>query len=331
MIKNLPQLLKKIARRRILVIGDVMLDHYQWGDATRISPEAPVPVVHVAKETDTIGGAANVAGNVAALGGSVEIVGAIGRDANGDKLRARFQEKGIVFDDRFMLDKGQGRTITKTRIIVQNQQLCRLDFEDAPGVYRGIHSPVNLDLIESKIREADAVILSDYAKGVLTRGSIGRFAAMAKKCGKIVALDPKPASAGQFRNLDLVTPNLKEALELSGLYFGSDEGIDYQKICDVIWKKYRTGNLVVTLGADGMLISRDGGAAKIIPTAARQVYDVSGAGDTVIAALTLALASGSSLEQAAHFANAAAGVVVGKRGTATVTPEELASYVAHGS
>jgi D-beta-D-heptose 7-phosphate kinase/D-beta-D-heptose 1-phosphate adenosyltransferase len=329
MIKNLPDLFKKIARRRILVIGDVMLDHYQWGDATRISPEAPVPVVHVAKETDTIGGAANVASNIAALGAAVELIGAVGRDANGEKLRERFRMQHIVFDDRFILEKDKGRTITKTRVIVQNQQLCRLDFEDAPGVYRGIYSAANLDLIESKIKEADGVVLSDYSKGVLTKGSIGTFTAIAKKHGKFVALDPKPASAGEFKNLDLVTPNFKEALGLSGLHFASDETIDYKKICDVVWKKYRTGNLVVTLGADGMMISRDGGAPKIIPTAARQVYDVSGAGDTVIAALTLALISGSGLEHAARFANAAAGVVVGKLGTATVTPEELTSYAAH--
>jgi D-beta-D-heptose 7-phosphate kinase/D-beta-D-heptose 1-phosphate adenosyltransferase len=329
MIKGLPALLKKISRRRIVVVGDVMLDHYQWGDATRISPEAPVPVVRVARETDTIGGAANVASNVAALGASVEIVGAVGRDASGDKLRSRFQELGIAFDDRLLLGRGMGRTITKTRVVVRNQQLCRLDFEDAPSAYRSgiLGTPEGLALIESKIAGADAVILSDYAKGVLTTGFIAALTRLARKHGAFIALDPKPAGGSRFYGVDLLTPNRREAIELSGLHAGPAEEFDPPGLCAAIWKKFRPRNLVVTMGADGMLISLQGSVVRAIPTAARQVYDVSGAGDTVIAALTLALTSGCSLERAAHFANAAAGVVVGKIGTATVTPDELAAYV----
>jgi D-beta-D-heptose 7-phosphate kinase/D-beta-D-heptose 1-phosphate adenosyltransferase len=329
MIRGLQALLKKISRRRILVVGDIMLDHYQWGDATRISPEAPVPVVHVARETDTIGGAANVASNIAALGASVEIVGALGSDANGDKLRARFQEKGIAFDDRFLLGRGRGRTITKTRVIVRNQQLCRLDFEDPPATYGAglLGTPEGLALVESKIADADAVILSDYAKGVLTTAVLARLTRLARKHGAFIALDPKPAGGSRFFDLDLITPNRKEAVELSGIHSGPSDALDAPAVCSGIWRKFRPRNLVVTLGADGMLISKAGSVVRTIPTAARQVYDVSGAGDTVIAALTLALTSGASLEQAAHFANAAAGVVVGKIGTSTVTPEELASYV----
>lgn len=330
MITGLSPLLKKIRRRRILVIGDVMLDHYQWGDVSRISPEAPVPVVQVARESDTIGGAANVASNVAALGASAEIVGAVGRDPNGEKLLARLREKGIAFDDRFLLEAGGGRTITKTRVIVRNQQLCRLDFEDPPAAYRsGIFGdPGFFSLIEAKIREADGVILSDYAKGVLTTRIIARIARMARRHGKFIALDPKPASGSRFSDLDLLTPNRREAVELSGLRPGADQNADLPRICAAIWKKFRPRNLVVTLGGDGMLVSHKGSVVRIIPTAARQVFDVSGAGDTVIAALTVALTSGASLEKAAHFANAAAGVVVGKLGTATVTPEELSAYVA---
>lgn len=329
MIQGLPALLKKISRRRILVIGDIMLDHYQWGDATRISPEAPVPVVHVARETDTIGGAANVASNIAALGASVEIVGAVGRDANGDKLRSRFQEAGIAFDDRFLLGKGAGRTITKTRVVVRNQQLCRLDFEDPPAAYRSgiLGTPEGLALVEAKVAGVDGVILSDYAKGVLTTGFIAEVTRLARKHGAFVALDPKPAGGSRFFDVDLLTPNRREAVELSGLQPGPGEELGAARLCAAIWKRFRPRNLVVTLGADGMLISRRGSVVRSIPTAARQVYDVSGAGDTVIAALTLALTSGCSLEQAAHFANAAAGVVVGKIGTATVSPGELAAYV----
>jgi D-beta-D-heptose 7-phosphate kinase/D-beta-D-heptose 1-phosphate adenosyltransferase len=330
MTRGLPALLRKISRRRILVVGDVMLDHYQWGDATRISPEAPVPVVQVSRESDTIGGAANVASNVAALGASVEVVGVLGNDANGDKLRARFLDHGIAFDDRFVLGKGKGRTITKTRVIVRNQQLCRLDFEDPPAAYRAgiLGTPEGLSLVESKIAGADAVILSDYAKGVLTTGFIAQLTRLARKHGAFIALDPKPAGGSRYSGLDLLTPNRGEAIELSGLHFARGGKLDAPALCSAIWRKFRPRNLVVTLGADGMLISLQGSVVRTIPTAARQVFDVSGAGDTVIAALTLALTSGYSLEQAAHFANAAAGVVVGKLGTATVTPEELADYVA---
>jgi D-beta-D-heptose 7-phosphate kinase/D-beta-D-heptose 1-phosphate adenosyltransferase len=322
---GLPELLEKIAHRRLLVIGDVMLDHYQWGDATRISPEAPVPVVNISSESDTVGGAANVANNVAALGGAVEVVGAVGNDANGERLQAHLRKNRIAFDAHFIC-KG-AKTITKTRVIVRNQQLCRLDFEDAPGVYRNkVLRAANLGRIEDKIARVDGVILSDYAKGMLTTTLIGRIAAMVRKCGKFIALDPKPSSGNQYVDLDLLTPNRKEAIELSGLRFGADEDADFGKVCASIWAKYKPRNLVITLGSEGMLISTRGKVVDTIPTAARQVYDVSGAGDTVIAALTLALTSGASLKQAAHFANAAAGVVVGKLGTATVTPRELLSH-----
>jgi len=323
---NLPALLKKIARRRLLVIGDVMLDHYFWGDATRISPEAPVPVVNVFNATDTVGGAANVANNIAALGAAAEIVGAIGRDYNGDKLRTNLRERRIEFDERFLLS--EAKTITKTRVIVRNQQLCRLDHEDAPAVYRRLlEKPARWKLLEEKIARADGVILSDYAKGVLTTAVISRVAKIARRHRKFIALDPKPASGNQYQGLDLITPNRREALELAGLYSGADAEVDFARVCALIWAKFSPINLVVTLGPDGMLTSIRGRVIRRIPTAARQVYDVSGAGDTVIAALTLAMTSGSSLEQAAQFANAAAGVVVGKLGTAAVTPEELTDYV----
>ncbi len=321
-MKALPALLRKIAGRRLLVIGDVILDRYLWGDATRISPEAPVPVVHVTRESETIGGAGNVANNIAALGARVEVVGAIGEDDNGKSLRRLFAAGGIGFDERFANPKF--RTITKTRVVVRNQQLCRLDYEEPwnpPSL-----GAAAMRLIESKVREADGVIVSDYAKGLLTTRAVQKVAALARAHGKFIALDPKPASGIRFTDLDLITPNRHEAIELSGLKFSSDQAVDLAAVCSRIWKRYRPRNLVITLGGDGMLTSHKGDVVHRIPTAARQVYDVSGAGDTVIAALTLALTSGASLEQAAHFANAAAGVVVGKLGTATVTPAEMLAH-----
>jgi D-glycero-beta-D-manno-heptose-7-phosphate kinase len=324
-LKGLPALLEKIKGRRLLVVGDVMLDHYLWGDATRISPEAPVPVVHVAHDTCTVGGAANVANNIAALGAQVELVGAIGADSDGDKLRGLLRDNRIGFDDRFRCEGV--KTITKARVIVRNQQLCRLDYEQAPRTYRQALTATRWKLIETKVAAADGVVLSDYAKGMLTTAAIARLIAVARKHRKFIALDPKPDSGNRFLDLDLITPNRKEAIELSGLIFGSEGDVDLEKVCAAIWRKYRPRHLIITLGSEGMLIGSEGKVSAIIPTAARQVYDVSGAGDTVIAALTLAITSGASLEQAAHLANAAAGVVVGKLGTATVTPKELLAYV----
>ncbi|MCF7689315.1 MAG: D-glycero-beta-D-manno-heptose-7-phosphate kinase [Cephaloticoccus sp.] len=321
-MKSFAPLLKRIARLHVVVIGDVMLDHYIWGDATRISPEAPVPVVNIHRESDTVGGAANVAANIAALGAKVELCGSIGRDKNGDKLRQHLQANHIAYDARFDCDHP---TITKTRVVVRNQQLCRLDSEVHPSLYRQSIARRMRQLVE-KVRQADAVILSDYAKGTLSNPLIKRLVTVAHQHGKFIALDPKPSSGLIFAQLDLITPNKKEALEMAGLTPGLDDGIDPQKICHRLWQAHKSRQLVITLGADGMLLSKGGKALKIIPTAARQVFDVSGAGDTVIAALTLAMATGASLETAAHFANAAAGVVVGKFGTATVTPAELLAY-----
>ena len=320
-------LLKKIAALRILVIGDVMLDHYIWGDATRISPEAPVPVVKRDRETDTAGGAANVAANAASLGAAVELVGAIGRDANGERLLSHLAAQDIRFDRRFLQDSS---TITKTRVVVRNQQLCRIDAEDDPQHYRAAFATRrSLALLRRKIAQCNSVIISDYAKGLLSTDLIARIAAAARASGSFVSLDPKPSGGNESDGLDLITPNHKEAVELSGLKPGADGRIDDADICRRIWEEYHPDNLVVTLGAEGMLLSQRGALGRKIPTAAREVFDVSGAGDTVIAALTLAMVAGADIETAAHFANAAAGVVVGKIGTATVTPAELVAYVAH--
>jgi D-glycero-beta-D-manno-heptose-7-phosphate kinase len=321
-MKDLPRLLEKVARQRLLVIGDVIFDRYLWGDATRLSPEAPVPVVQVHRESETLGGAANVAANIAALGASVEVVGTVGADENGRKLLASLRRGGIAFDRRLVSPRA--RTITKIRVVVRNQQLCRLDYED-PRAGAGLGAAAER-LLEAKIRRVDGVILSDYAKGTLSTPLVRRIAAIARRHGKFVALDPKPSGGLRFSDLDLITPNRNEAIELSGIKAPAEGAAGLRAVCARIWKEYRPRNLVITLGADGMLTSARGDVIHRIPTAARQVFDVSGAGDTVIAALTLALTAGASLEEAAHFANAAAGVVVGKVGTATVTPAELLAY-----
>lgn len=325
-MKGLPALFRKIARQRILVIGDVMLDHYIWGDATRISPEAPVPVVDIARDTWTAGGAANVALNIAALGAHCTVAGFIGADEAGAKLTQILHEKGITT----LSTPGSGATILKTRVLVQHQQLCRLDRESPQGHY-AITAAQATALLGDAIRECDAVILSDYAKGILSDDLVAKVTKLARAAGKLIALDPKPKRKLAFRDLDLITPNKREALQLAGMEPVPHAPFPAAEVCARLHQLYGTRNLVITLGEDGMLLSAKGKILKTIPTAAREVFDVSGAGDTALAALVLALAAGASLEKAAHFSNAASGVVVGKLGTATVTPEELLAYVAHES
>lgn len=321
-MKGLPALLKKIARVRILVVGDVMLDHYIWGDATRISPEAPVPVVDIARDSWTAGGAANVALNIASLGAQCTLAGYIGRDEAGDRLGEILRTHRIAHVNT----PGTAPTIVKTRVLVQHQQLCRLDREAAPPAY-AVNAPDAAAIFGAAIQACDAVVLSDYAKGILSNELVARVTKLARRAGKLVALDPKPRRQLAFRDLDLITPNKREALQLAGLEPVPHAPFPAAEVCARLHKLYATKYLVITLGEDGMLLSSGGKVIKVIPTAAREVFDVSGAGDTALAGLVLGLAAGASLENATHFANAAAGVVVGKLGTATVTPEELVAYV----
>jgi D-glycero-beta-D-manno-heptose-7-phosphate kinase len=323
-MKGLARLLKKIARLRILVVGDVMLDHYIWGDATRISPEAPVPVVDIARDSWTAGGAANVALNIASLGAKCAVAGFIGNDDAGTRLTEILRAKKI----RPIPTPGEAPTILKTRVLVQHQQLCRLDREAAPTAYQFPAAKADA-LLKKEIAACDAVILSDYAKGILNDELVARVTKLARNAAKFVALDPKPKRKLSFHGLDLITPNKRESLQLAGIEPMPHMPFPAVEVCARLHELYATKHLVITLGEDGMLLSSQGNILRQIPTAAREVYDVSGAGDTSLAALVLALAGGASLEDAAHFANAAAGVVVGKLGTATVTPQELVDYVNH--
>ena len=323
-MKGLPALFRKIGRQHILVIGDVMLDHYIWGDATRISPEAPVPVVDIARDTWTAGGAANVALNLASLGAHCTVVGYFGSDESGTRLSTILHGKRI----HTVTTPGSAPTIVKTRVVVQHQQLCRLDREAPPTAYEIAASKLEA-LVAPEIARCDAVILSDYAKGILTDPVVDRVTRLAKAAGKLVALDPKPKRRLSFHGLDLITPNKRESLQLAGIEPPPHAKFPAAEVCQRLHELYATRHLVITLGEEGMLLSSAGRIRKVIPTAAREVFDVSGAGDTALAGLVLALAAGSTLETAAHFANAAAGVVVGKLGTATVTPAELIAYVNH--
>jgi rfaE bifunctional protein kinase chain/domain len=323
-MKGVSSLLKKITGLRTLVIGDVMLDHYVWGDATRISPEAPVPVVDIARDSWTAGGAANVALNIASLGAHCTLAGFVGQDDAGARLAAILKDKKIDI----ISTPGDAPTILKTRVLVQRQQLCRLDREAPPSAYQFSAGKIKA-LLAKEIAACDAVILSDYAKGILTDELVARVTELARDAGKFIALDPKPKRKLSFRGLDLITPNKREALQLAGIEPLPHTPFPAAEVCARLHELYQTKHLVVTLGEDGMLLSSEGVILKTIPTAAREVFDVSGAGDTSLAALVLALSAGAPLATAAQFANAAAGVVVGKLGTATVTPKELLNYVNH--
>jgi D-beta-D-heptose 7-phosphate kinase/D-beta-D-heptose 1-phosphate adenosyltransferase len=306
----------------VLVVGDVMLDHYIWGDATRISPEAPVPVVQVERETYTAGGAANVALNVRALGAGAMLFGRMGDDDNGRRLAGLLRDHGVEVAAGCVV--AGVPTIVKTRVVCRNQQLCRLDREADPAAL-AMGPALIQERIAPLLHNVDAVVLSDYAKGVLTTESIAAIQGLSPR-PKLIALDPKPRRTVAYSGLDVMTPNRSEALQLAGI---EEDGHKFpaMEVCTRIHERYRPKQLVVTLGGEGMLLSEGGKVLEHIPTVAREVFDVSGAGDTVIAALTMALAAGLTLSQAARFANTAAGVVVGKLGTATATPEELLAYV----
>ncbi|MDR0728384.1 MAG: PfkB family carbohydrate kinase [Puniceicoccales bacterium] len=320
-MEALPDLLRRMAQLRILVIGDVMLDHYISGEVFRLSPEAPVPVIAVEHERHALGAAANVAHNLSSLGIRTQIWGSWGRDAPGLLLEDLLQKAQVNPVDGSAEPGVQ--TILKTRIVARQQQLCRLDREEAPEHYRkDLGRAATAAPLEKALAEVDAVILSDYAKGLIDQPCVDFVADYARRRRKILAWDPKPKHALRFPYLTLMTPNRSEAFALAG---EPEEHRQFpaERICQKIFERHRPEYLLITLGEEGMLLSRQGELISRIPTYAQEVFDVSGAGDTVVALLTAALAAEASPEEAAHLANRAAGLVVAKRGTAVVTPAEL--------
>tara|TARA_Y100000592_G_C5482423_1_gene326515 strand:- start:27869 stop:28774 length:906 start_codon:yes stop_codon:yes gene_type:complete len=298
-----------------------MLDRYILGDVSRISPEAPVPVVDIDREENVAGGAANVALNLKCLGASVEVCGWVGRDPNGDALDSLLNKSKITINKRFK--KKSISTIVKTRVMVRNQQLCRLDQECQPESYN--MSNEDIEWIVRKSQEKDIVIFSDYGKGVMSNELINSIQNSNSNTKPIMVMDPKPRRLIKHKHLDLITPNRSEALELAGIDIQPHEDFPAKKVCKKIYEQYKPKYLVITLGEEGMLLSERGKVDLKIPTTATEVFDVSGAGDTVIATLSLMLACGAKIQEAAKIANLAAGIVVKKVGTATVSCEELIS------
>jgi len=328
---HLQSLLHQLSNARILVIGDLILDHYIWGDVHRISPEAPVPVVHVSHDTFTPGGAANVALNLANLGVKTSVIGYFAEDEAGLKLQEILNEKDIsVFNPA---TSKTAPSIIKTRVLVRGQQLCRIDREMQRETYRIDTSPNFETVLEEALANVDAVIVSDYAKGVITQPLVDILFKISKSYPKLlVAVDPKPARHLAFREAGLLTPNRSEALQMAGMApLHTDEPYPLEEICLKIHNLFNPKILIITLGADGMAICHGGKVLEHLSTEAQQVFDVSGAGDTVVATLTAALSVGSTPAQAARLANAAAGCVVRHMGTAPVTLKELQQWLDRSS
>ncbi len=296
---------------RILVVGDVMLDRYWFGDSERISPEAPVPIVQVAKIDERLGGAANVARNVAALGAKTSLLGVVGVDEAGTRVSELLLASGV---DSHLEQDAKVPTTVKLRVIARQQQLIRLDFEEAPSAAALEHK---LARFESLLGAVDAVILSDYGKGALDQVATMILQAKAKQ--KIILVDPKGSDFERYRGATVITPNRGELRQVIGKWTSEDE---LTERAQALRRSLDIQALLLTRSEDGMSLYTDAGVSHV-RAQAREVFDVSGAGDTVIATLAVALAAAWPLERAMALANRAGGIVVGKLGTATVTSEEL--------
>ncbi|MBR4188560.1 MAG: carbohydrate kinase [Kiritimatiellae bacterium] len=323
--KRVLALLGQFGRCRILVVGDLMLDRFVYGHVTRISPEAPVPVVRVSRETSMPGGASNVACNIRTLGAGASIAGLLGKDREGVELRWLLQHAEVDVECALMF--AGARTIVKERIIAEQQQVVRVDFEK-PAEWTKKQQEKFLVMLALELEKADGVIIEDYGKGAVTQPVVDLIMEKAAARGLPVGLDPKEGHDLDMKGITVATPNRKEALAIAGL---PDPGVRDNPLCDkvllragdILMEKWAAKNLAITLGPQGVLLLSRGKAPQHVQTRAREVYDVSGAGDTVIAACVSALAAGASFAEAVQLANIAAGVVVGKLGTASCTPEEL--------
>jgi rfaE bifunctional protein kinase chain/domain len=315
---GLLSVLDSISQIKILVVGDVMLDRYWWGNASRLSPEAPVPVVALKEVSNIPGGAANVAANIAGLGATVILTGLIGSDDAGALLRESLLAYNISPD--LLISSKTRPTTTKTRVLVHNQQIARIDEETDDPLTEAEEVAV-LGRVKDVIADVDAVVLSDYAKGCLTRTLVASVIAEAKRNGKTVLVDPKSRDLTKYSGATLLTPNLTEALNAAGIENGGEA------MADVAAKKIlaetSVESLLITLGEHGMKLFRTGEEPVHFPSMARQVFDVTGAGDTVVALLAAALGASADIHSAIEFANIGAGLAVEKVGTTIVSIDEL--------
>jgi D-beta-D-heptose 7-phosphate kinase/D-beta-D-heptose 1-phosphate adenosyltransferase len=316
------KILRQFNRVKIMVVGDLMLDRFIWGDVSRISPEAPVPVVEITSESEMPGGSANVVNNISAIGAGSYVCGVIGKDYIGKLLRNKLSHKKI---DLGGVIENPGRTTTlKTRIIAHNQQIVRVDKEDKKEK-NGKDLKRIISYFHATVKKIDAVILEDYGKGMINQELVSAIIASAKKHDKIIAVDPKKGHALDYTGATVITPNKAEAVWMAGKEF--EQKIDISAVGSHILNRWSCKGVLITLGEHGMALFQPGKKPVNIPTTAREVYDVSGAGDTVISTFTAALAAGADMKEAAVIANYAAGVVVGKVGTGTASRKEILNAI----
>ncbi|MCK9240873.1 D-glycero-beta-D-manno-heptose-7-phosphate kinase [Desulfocurvus sp.] len=315
LLANLPRL----RGARVLIVGDLVLDHYVIGSVGRISPEAPVPVVHVREERHLLGGAGNVARNVVSLGGEAVVVGVCGDDPDGRLMGRLLEDNGVAA--RTVCDPGRP-TIRKTRIVAQNQQVVRVDYEQTHELDQDAEDRI-FDALRAEAPACGVVVVSDYGKGLVTARFMDRLHALLAQlpARPKVYVDPKVRNFELYKGVDILTPNTKEAAEGAGLPV--EDRTSVLRAGARIFRKLGCANLLITLGPDGMALFESPDSVLHIPTAARKVFDVTGAGDTVIAALALGTAAGFDLAQACAVANIAAGIVVGEVGTAAATLEQV--------
>jgi len=319
---RIDSLFKRFAGKRVAVIGDLMVDRYFWGSISRISPEAPVPVVEVASESTRLGGAANVANNIASLGGTPIMVGVIGQDNAGALLRNMVQETGFPTDG--LVTDSQRPTTIKTRVIAHHQHVVRIDQESKNDIDGNVRSQL-VDIVRRSIKSLDAIILEDYNKGVISRELIHEVISLARQNGTVITVDPKFNNFFEYQNVTVFKPNRKESEEALGRRLTDVQGVETAGR-DILGR-LKAENVLLTLGEQGMSLFEKSGAVTHVSTQAMHVSDVSGAGDTVISTLTMALVSGATIREASSLANYAGGVVCGEVGIVPIQKEALAHAV----
>ena len=320
---DLVVLVSRLARARVLVVGDVMLDHFQYGEVDRISPEAPIPVLRVRREDTMLGGAGNVVRNLRSLEADARFVTVTGKDAAGRDIARLIKKQGVRDAPLIEVER---QTSTKTRYIAGVQQVLRADRETTNPLGPKIEAKL-IKAVASALRTCQAVVLSDYGKGVLSAGATKKIIRLAAKANKTVVVDPKGSDFSRYSGATLITPNRRELAEAVGAEVTSDA--DVVRAAKRLIKRHRFGAVLVTRSADGMTVVTADGSVTDLAAEAREVFDVSGAGDTVVATVAAALAAGTDLDRAAALANAAAGIVVGKVGTASVFAADLIAVLHH--
>jgi D-beta-D-heptose 7-phosphate kinase/D-beta-D-heptose 1-phosphate adenosyltransferase len=322
-LDRLQEIVSRFPGRRIVVLGDLMLDHYLWGRCERISPEAPVPVVEIERETRSLGGAGNVAANLTALGARPVLVGVLGEDSRAQQMLDAFAERGV--DTRSLVRDRTRPTTIKTRILAQHQQVVRADWESRADLSGDALAAV-LEVLSREIPQSEGLLVSDYGKGVVTRPVLEHAIGLARSAGVPISVDPKESHIDAYRGVSILTPNQQEAGYVMGRRV-----VDEASLMEVGWglqKRLDAECALVTRGPGGMSLFERNGRYTHLPTVAREVFDVTGAGDTVVSVVALALAAGADYPEACCLANHAAGLVIREVGTASCSPAQLRASLA---